>query len=319
MIQEAAEQAAATTPATVPITALIASIRGWPTCREAVRRINAQVHVAGGEFIVADGSDSAPPTDAEMAEMGGPIRWLSLPGRSVFQLRLAGYRAARGEIVAVTEDHVYVEPDWVERIIEVHRRFPNAGAVGGAVLNHTDQKLVDWAAFFLTQGPFMPPLANGVAERISGPANVSYKKRVLDRLTGAGDDEQGIIDFLELPAALEGEELVADDSIRVRHNQSQGLLGTSLAEFDNGRTIAGYRRREMTRGDWLRIVGSPVLPAYRALRQMRIVRAKEQQPGMSTARMARTLPAHIWFQYCAMAGELLGYAAGPGDSPKRLF
>jgi hypothetical protein len=301
----------------LPITALIASIRGWPEAREAARRINPQVHAAGGEFIVADGSGNAPPTEAEMEELGGSINWMSLPGKSVFQLRLAGYRVARGEIVAVTEDHVYVEPDWVERIIDVHRRHPDAGAVGGAVLNHTDEKLVDWAAFFLTQGPFMPPLANGVAERISGPANVSYKKRVLDRLEG--DEEQGVIDFLELPDALEGEALVADDSIRVRHNQSQGLLRTSLAEFDNGRTIAGYRRREMTRGDWLRIASAPVLPAYRAVRQMRIVRGKQMQPGMTTSKMAQALPAHIWFQYCAMAGELLGYAAGPGDSPKRLY
>ncbi len=304
---------------TLPITALIASIRGWPEAREAVRRINPQVHTCGGEFIVADGSGNEPPSAAQMDELGGPIQWLSLPGKSVFQLRLAGYRAARGEVVAITEDHVYVEPDWIQRVIEVHRRHPNAGAVGGAVYNHTDQKLVDWAAFFLTQGPFMPPLDNGVAERISGPANVSYKKRVLDRLKGVGDDEQGIIDFLELPDALEGEELVADDSIRVRHNQSQGLLRTSLAEFDNGRTIAGYRRREMTKGDWMRIASSPVLPAYRAVRQMRIVRAKKQQPGMTGSRMAQVLPAHLWFQYCAMAGELLGYATGPGDSPKRLY
>ncbi len=301
----------------LPITALIASIRGWPAAREAVRRINPQVHAVGGEFIVADGSGNAPPTDAEMEEVGGPIRWLSMPGKSVFQLRWAGYQAAQGEVVAITEDHVYVEPDWIERILDVHRRYPNAGAVGGAVLNHTDEKLVDWAAFFLTQGPFMPPLQNGVADRISGPANVSYKKRVLDRLHG--DEEQGVIDFLELPAALEGEDLVADDSIRVRHNQSQGLRGTSLAEFDNGRTIAGYRRREMTRGDWLRIAASPVLPAYRAVRQMRIVRAKQMQDGMTTMRMAKVLPAHVWFQYCAMAGELLGYATGPGDSPRRLF
>jgi hypothetical protein len=55
------------------------------------------------------------------------------------------------------------------------------------------------------------------------------------------------------------------------------------------------------------------------VRQMRIVRGKDMQPGMTTARMASALPAHLWFQYCAMAGELLGYAAGPGDSPRRLF
>jgi len=307
------------TTETLPITAIIATPRGWPTCREAVSRIAPQVAAVGGEFIVADASGEPPPTDQEIADLGGQgaVRWLSLPGKSVFQLRFASYRAARGEVVAVTEDHVYVDPDWVERVLAAHRAFPSAGAIGGAVLNHTDEKLVDWAAFFLTQGPFMPPLANGIADRISGPANVSYKKRVLDRLKG--DEEQGVIDFLELPEALEGEDLVADDSIRVRHNQSQGLVGTSLAEFDNGRTIAGYRRREMTRGDWLRIISSPVLPAYRAVRQIRIVRGKDMQPGMTTDRMIKALPAHVWFQYCAMAGELLGYAAGPGDSPKRLF
>src|SRR3954471_5687914 len=302
---------------TVPITALIATIRGWPDCREAVRLIAAQVFPAGGEFIVADASANSPPTAAEMAQLGGEIKWLSMPGKSVFQLRHAGYSAARGEVVAITEDHCYVEPDWVERILDAHRRYPNAAAVGGTVLNNTDEKLVDWAAFFLTQGPFMPPLANGVAERISGPANVSYKRYILDRL--GGDEENGVIDFLELPDALEGEELVADDSIRVRHNQSQGLLGTSLAEFDNGRTIAGYRRRQMTRGDWLRIMSSPVLPSYRAVRQMRIVRSRRMPERMTTRRMAKVLPAHLWFQYCAMAGELLGYAAGPGDSPRRLF
>ena len=307
------------TSETLPITVLIASIRGWPDCRQAVCLIAPEVAAAGGEFIVADGSNRPVPSAADLAEVEGAacIRWLSMPGQSVFQLRFAGYRAARGEVVAITEDHCYVAPDWVARVLDAHRRHPDAGAIGGAVLNNTDEKIVDWAAFFLTQAPFMPPLANGVATRISGPANVSYKRRVIERLHG--DEEQGVIDFLELPAALQGEELVADDSIKVRHNQSQGLVGTSRAEFDNGRTIAGYRRRQMTRGDWMRIALSPVLPSYRAVRQMRIVRGKRMQEGMTTARIAQALPIHVWFQYCAMAGELLGYAAGPGDSPRHLF
>ena len=200
-------------------------------------------------------------SDAEMeAHWSGQIRWLSMPGQSVFQLRHAGYQAARAARswpsprTTATLRRIGSSASW--RRID---SFPSAAAVGGAVLNNTDEKAVDWAAFFLTQGPFMLPLENGVAERISGPANVSYKRHILERL--GGDDEHGVIDFLELPAALEGEELVAEDSIRVRHNQSQGLAGTSLAEFDNGRTIAGYRRRQMTRGDWLRILSSPVLPS----------------------------------------------------------
>jgi hypothetical protein len=298
---------------TQPLTALVATIRGWPAAREAVARVAAQVQPIGGEVLVVDGSAGPAPGGEELAALGGPVGWLSRPGESVFQLRRAGYSEARGEVVAVTEDHVHVLPGWASGHVAAHRRFPEAGAVGGAVLNGTDRKLVDWAAFFLTQGPFMPPLGNGVTDRISGPANVSYKKRVLDRL--GGTDEEGVIDFLELPRALECEQLVADDSIRVLHHQSQGLLGTSLAEFDNGRTIAGYRRRMMTRGDWLRILGAPVLPVYRTVRQLRIVRSREHPRGM----IARALPAHAWFQYCAMAGEVLGYLGGPGGSPRRLF
>jgi hypothetical protein len=297
----------------LPITALIATVRGWDDARPAVERVVAQTLAAGGELIVADGSYKAPPTAAQMDEAGGPIRWLSEPGRSVFQLRLAGYRAARGQILAVTEDHCHVAPDWIERILAAHAEFPDAGAIGGAVVNGTDRKLVDWAAFFLTQGPYMPPLHNGVARRISGPANVSYKRRVVDRI--GGDDQQGVIDFVELAGALSGETLVADDRIRVRHHQSQGVRGTSLAEFDNGRSIAGYRRRNMTKADWARLAASPVLPLYRTVRALRIVNRKERP----TDKLVKAIPAHVWFQYCAMAGEVLGYVAGPGRSPHRLF
>jgi hypothetical protein len=297
----------------VPITAVIATVRGWPEARQALAHLVPQVVAERGETLVADGSGNAPPSAAAMTELGGPVTWLSRPGESVFRLRRAAYNAARGDIVAVTEDHVFVQDGWVRGHVEAHARYPDAGAVGGAVLNGTDRKLVDWGAFLLTQGPFMPPIESGVAQRISGAANVSYKRRVIERL--GGDDEHGIIDFLELPMALEGEQLVADDSIRVLHHQSQGFWRTSLAEFDNGRTIAGYRRRRMERGDWLRLAAAPILPVYRTVRAARINSAKQRPPRV----LALSLPVHMWFQYCAMAGEVLGYVGGPGGSPRRLY
>ena len=299
--------------ATYPLSLVIATIRGWKDALPAMEHIAPQAAKAGAEIVIADGSDAPAPTEADLASLGCEIQWLRLPGKSVFQLRRAAYRAARGDVVAVTEDHCYVAPDWVERIIAAHARYPEAGAIGGAVTNGTNTKLVDWAAFFLTQGPYMPPLVNGPAERISGAANVSFKRRVLDRL--AGDDEHGLIEFLELDAALENEILVNDDSIVVLHHQSQGFWRTSLAEFDNGRSIAGYRRRQMTRGDWVRIAGSPVLPIYRSIRALRICGRKSPPQRM----LAKSAPAHVWLQYCAMAGELLGYLGGAGGSPRRLL
>lgn len=303
---------------TLPATALFATISGWPDAREALRHIVPQVVAVGGEAVIADGSGRPAPDAEELRALGADestVRWLSRPGESVFQLRRAGYAAARGEVVAITEDHVHVADGWLAAHLRAHAEHPQAGAVGGGVLNGTDQKLVDWAAFFLTQGPFMPPLANGISERISGAANVSYKRRVLERLTSGGGEDVGLIDWLEFPRALEGEALVADDRALVRHHQSQGLLRTSLAEFDNGRTIAGYRRRRMERGDWLRLLGAPLLPIYRSVRALRIVSGRDHPPGI----LRRAAPAHVWFQYCAMAGEVLGYLFGPGGSPRRLY
>lgn len=297
----------------LPLSVVIASVRGWRASLPAIELIAPQVAKVGAEIVVADGSGAAAPTEAELAGMGCQVHWLPLPGKSVFQLRRAAYRASRGDVVAVTEDHCFVATDWVERILAAHARYPDAGAIGGAVANGTNTKLVDWAAFFLTQGPYMAPLVNGPAQRISGAANVSYKRRVLDRI--AGDDEYGLIEFLELGAALQNEILANDDSILALHHQSQGFWRTSLAEFDNGRTIAGYRRRQMKRGDWLRIAGSPVLPIYRSVRALRIVRRKDRPSGV----LAKSVPAHVWLQYCAMAGELLGYLGGPGGSPRRLY
>ena len=302
------------TTQSVPITVLIATIRGWPDCREAVRLIAEQVFPADGEFIVADASGNPPPSDREMAELGGPIRWLELPGRSVFQLRHALYRAASGDIVAITEDHCYVAPDWVERILEAHRRHPNAAAVGGTVLNNTDQKLVDWAAFFLTQGPFMPPLANGVSTRISGPANVSYKRWALERHDP--DDGSGFMAILYNRRLAEaGEILRVDDRIVVDHFETTGLGWTTSIHFHNGRTISGFRRaRGMTGEEWLRIATALLLPAWRTARVVRV--------GLGKGRLRRQLVASValclWLEYVQGTGHLVGYLLGPGGSPNHL-
>ncbi len=294
----------------LPITALIATICGWPAAKPALEHLVGQTIAAGGEVIVADGSGKTAPTEEEIAALGGPVTWLSKPGASVFQCVLRPTRVAwrtrcrdRGPLPC--------GPRLGRAAPPAHDRFPEAGVVGGAVLNGTDQKLVDWAAFFLTQGPFMPPLQNGLAERVSGPANCSYKRRVLERL--GGDEEQGVIDFLELPEALEGERLAADDSIRVLHHQSQGILGTSW-RFDNGRTIAGYRRREMERGDWLRIAGASVLPMYRAARACASSVTRNGLRGCGSGPRRRTFGSSTapWPASCSVTWR-------PGDSPHRLY
>jgi hypothetical protein len=290
---------------------MFATIRGWPAARATIESLREQVAAVGGEIVVMDGSDKPTPSPAETGAM---VRWVKHPGWSVFQLRHGGYREASGEIVAVTEDHCHATPDWCEAILRAHAEHPEAIAIGGCSENGTTSHVVDWAAFIVVQGPFVAPLENGEADRIAGAATVSYKRRALERFPDHGP--LGAIELFDTASVRrDGETLINDDRIRIIHHQSMGIMGTAAAEYNNGRTIAGFRRRTFGRGDLLRIVGFPLLAVYRSLRSIRIALGKR----IPRTALIAAIPLVVFLQYAHGAGELLGYLAGPGDSPRRLF
>jgi glycosyl transferase family 2 len=293
-----------------PISVMLATIRGWPDARLPVDATREQVARVGGEIVVIDGSGRPPPGPDEL---GPDVRWISRPGESVFQMRSAGYEACRGEIVAVTEDHCEPASDWIDRILAAHGEHPEAIAVGGTVENGTTDHLIDWATFIVTQGPFVPPIPNGPADRIVGAASSSYKRAVLSRRPDHG--ELGAIELFDTGEMRRpGDILLNDDSIRVSHHQSMGLSGTATSQFHNGRAIAGFRRREMTRGDWLRVIGFPILPLYRTARTVRIAWGKRLPRSI----VVITIPLMTFLHYVQASGEFVGYLAGPGSSPRRL-
>jgi hypothetical protein len=289
---------------------MLATIRGWPEARLPVDATREQVARVGGEIVVIDGSGRPAPGPEHV---GPDVRWISRPGESVFQMRSAGYEACRGAIVAVTEDHCEPADDWIDRILAAHSEHPEAIAVGGIVENGTTDHLVDWATFIVTQGPFVPPIPNGPAERIVGAASSSYKRSVLDRRPDHGD--LGAIELFDTAEMRRpGDVLLNDDSIRVSHHQSMGLGGTASLQFHNGRAIAGFRRREMARGDWLRVIGFPILPLYRTARSVRLAWGKRVPRSIVLV----TIPLMTFFHYAQASGEFVGYLAGPGSSPQRL-
>jgi Glycosyl transferase family 2 len=299
----------APTGQSVPISVVIATVRGYEEMRPALDALRAPVAAAGGEIIVGDGS-SAPAPSAK--QRGAHLTWIRRPGASVFQLRRNAYRQARGEVVAITEDHCVPHPDWVPRILDAHRRYPDAAVIGGAVENGTPDSLTDWASFFITQGPFLAPFADPASGPIAGQANVSYKRAAL---AGLVDDELGAMELLHNRRLREaGGSLRADDGILVAHYQALGLRGTSLIHFHNGRAIAGFRRRSMGPEEWAIVAGSSVLPWVRTALVVRGVAAR----GRLLPQLMASLPLMVWLQFCHAAGAFIGYTLGPGDSARRL-
>ena len=294
-----------------PISVMVATIQGWPLARLPVDAVRPQIANVGGEMVVVDGSGRPAPGPEDI---GPDVRWISRPGESVFQLRAAGYGLCRGEIVALTEDHCTPAPDWCERILAAHAAHPEALAIGGAVSNGTTRRVIDWATFIVTQGPFITPLVNGPAERIVGPASITYKRAFLERRPDHAS--HGAMELFDTAAMRRpGEMLLNDDSIRVAHHQSMGIRRTAAIQFHNGRTIAAFRRGAMGKGDWVRLIGSPVLPLYRTARSVGGAWSKRLPRRLLLA----TIPGMAALHYSQVAGEVVGYLLGPGSSPKKLL
>ena len=292
----------------IPCRSLSATRQGWPAIAPCIGAVIDQVRDVGGELIVVDASGREAP------DLGSPVRWLPQPtSMSVFQLRQVAYEESRGEIVAATEDHCRVMAGWCRRILDLHAAHPEAAAIGGALENGTTSSLIDWAAFIVTQAPAVAPLPSGPVQRTTGAANVSLKRRAVERLPS--HDGFGTIELFDTAeVAPDGEVLLQDDSLVVLHDQSMGFIGTSAIEFHNGRTIGGIPQAVHVRS------------------RLDEGRRRRRAPAVSidpdgVDRVARTNPETIphrgnsldrWLEYCTGVGQLLGYATGPGDSPSKL-
>ena len=286
----------------------VGTTAGWPAIEPCIRSFLDDAKAVGAEVLIADGSGREPPNDSSILE---GVTWRSSEDASIFRLVAENLHEASGEIVAVTEDHCATRPGWVQAILRAHEEYPDAAAIGGSIENGTPGSHLEWASFLMTQGAHMAPLRNGPTTRIANEADISFKRWALDDLE---DDPLGFMTIRYSRALADsGALLVNDDRIQVDHNETLGPRATAVIHFDDGRTIAGFRRRTMASGDWLRILAAPFLPIYRSARVVRDAVAK--------GRVSTVLPALPWIialEYCHEAGEFVGYLLGPGRSPYGL-
>lgn len=289
------------------LSVIVAARDPWPALRDSLNALYPQIGPAGGEVVVAVSDPRAIPPDA--AERYPGVTWLKQPNGSVFSLRALAVAHARADVVAVTEDHAWVASDWCRRVLDAHAEHPTVAAIGGVVENGATTTLVDWASFFVSNGASMPPITNGPTDTISLQANVSYKRRVLPtRLPALGLMQM----TFNRDLAANGVTLVADDRLVVTHVQALGWRGHTAAHFHNGRSIAAFRLTAMPAAMRpLRALGCVVLPPVMLARTLWTVAGKRRH----RKELLASVPLMVWLLCCHALGELLGYVAGPGDSP----
>lgn len=90
--------------------------------------------------------------------------------------RNIGIKYCTGDIILQTDDDAIPFPDWIELIYNAHNKFPNAGVIGGDVVDASGKSLVFKVADATTF-----PHYNSIKEVRNVPGvNSSYKKQVID-------------------------------------------------------------------------------------------------------------------------------------------
>ncbi len=231
---------------------------------------------------------------------------LESPRGPIPRLRYQGVIRARGELVAILEDHAQVEPGWASALLRQHEG--PWGAVGGPVENGVPG-LVNWAVFFCEYAPYMSPVPEGDSADLPGN-NIAYKRPHLlrhARLLDEGKWESWINDRLR----MDGVPIASTNAMVVKHIKPFGLRYFLTQRFHFGRSYAGMRRADQSWAKRLTYgLGSLILPGLLSARVARTVLSKRRNLG----RFVMTAPLVGLFLTVGALGEMTGYLIGPGAS-----
>ena len=298
-------------PAAQPALSLIvATTHGWPDYRPVFLTHRAAVDAVGGELIVADSSGNpAPPP----AEVGPNVTWISAPGEGVFELRTRAYPVARAAIVAHTEDHCVLDPEWAKVALELHRQYADAAVIGAVIENGSQEQLNDWANFFVGHVWDMPGVGEAHRVESAGLTCVTYKRRAIEGMTSVGG--MGINEaFHQRALTKAGETILMDDRLRCVHVQSGGVRRAVARTWHAARAGAAMRRARLSPRMLLRIALTPVLPIVYTAAIARSVAQRRYHPWRALA----SAPYIVGFLGVRAVAEVVGYVAGIGDSGNRF-
>jgi GT2 family glycosyltransferase len=291
------------------LSVVIPSVNGFPILGECLDSLTQQVGAGRLEIIVANRrADVRINIEARYPE----VRILDAHKEaSIPRLRAMAFQEAKGDVIAVLEDHCIVEPHWASTMLDAHRsQYP---VIGGSVENAACDRLVDWAHFFCEYSELMSPFAAGVTESVPGN-NVGYKRWVLDQFRPLIEREVWDCTLHE-QIKNAGIPLYRLPSLRVHHKMSASLWWFMVQKFHFARSFSSIRFVDpswLTRAAYG--VGAAVLPlvlSRRIFGRVRGVRAYKRKLLLS-------FPMVLLLFLSWAVGEAVGYIFGPGSSHAKV-
>jgi hypothetical protein len=185
--------------------------------------------------------------------------------------------------------------------------------VGGVLENANPATRTSWAALVSDFGPAVAPVEGGEASELPSH-HTTYKRDVLLRYGPDLDQMLEIEWVLQEDLRASGERLFREPRAVSRDLNVSRLRSHLLAEFDGGRSFAGNRARlrgwsAVRRLVW--VAGSPLTPLVRLSRSLPHLR-RSHRPGR-----ASPISVLVLGLVANAAGQMLGYALGPGRAAQR--
>ena len=225
-----------------------------------------------------------------------------------YRLRARGLLEARGELLALAEDHARPDPHWCANLVAAHRAGRFAG-VGGALENGVDRPL-QWAVYFSDYAAYQNPVPEGESTRASDN-NVAYRREALLSVRDCWAD--GFHEVIVNGALTRrGEKLVLRRDVVMVQQREALRLGSALRErFVWGRQYAEIRCAAL-RGPrrWLLLVLSPLLPLLLTARIARLAVGRGRG-----AKFLAVLPLVLALETAWSLGEAAGYWRGASLRP----
>lgn len=278
-----------------------------------MRAIEASSGAIGHEVIVADRRRDG--TGARIAASFPQVILVECPPATPLpEMHRRALLRARGAYIAVIEDHCVPDGDWLGNIAAALRAAPeDIAAVGGAVANGLTDRAIDWATFLCEYARVQPPVPQGPAQSLPG-MNVAYRRSALERIPQACLASNFWEADVHPRLRALGYGLLSSNAIVVTHKKRFSVRLFVAQRFIYSRHFAGCRfGRQRRFARMAAAVAALLLPFLVLWRISRAALARDQG-----RELARAAPMLLLFSLVWAAGEIVGYAAGPGDGFGRI-
>jgi hypothetical protein len=91
------------------------------------------------EFLLVESSDRVAQVPPELAQILPSLKLLAFPLSTSYELMNAGARAAAADIVAFVDGDCVPAPDWIRRLVDALRAYPEAVGVSGLTVYEGDR------------------------------------------------------------------------------------------------------------------------------------------------------------------------------------